>query len=149
MSHSILIGNILGILMTVIGSLSTLTSDTFTPCSPTNDPPLTVYFKKPASWPNAKIYYWGETPAGSMPDVTWPGVNMNLMQAGCDWYYFTFPAAVDCSNIIFNSGSGSQTADLNRCDIGYYEIGVGWSSTPPSGYCGNPPPSVSAFRFAF
>ncbi|MBK9736847.1 MAG: chitobiase/beta-hexosaminidase C-terminal domain-containing protein [Saprospiraceae bacterium] len=66
------------------------------------------------------------------------------MQAGCDWYYFTFPIAVDCSNIIFNSGSGIQTPDLlNRCDDGYYQVGIGWSSNPPSGYCGNPPPSVT------
>ncbi|MBL0100008.1 MAG: starch-binding protein [Saprospiraceae bacterium] len=118
-------------------------ADTVSACPPPTAP-LTIYFQKPAAWPNAKIYYWGETPTGTMPDVTWPGVNMTLMQAGCDWYYFTFPSAVDCSNIIFNSGTGSQTPDLlNRCDDGYYQVGIGWSSTPPSGYCGNPAPTLS------
>ncbi len=120
-----------------------IAADTVSACPPPTAP-LTIYFQKPAAWPNAKIYYWGETPTGTMPDVTWPGVNMTLMQAGCDWYYFTFPSAVDCSNIIFNSGTGSQTPDLlNRCDDGYYQVGIGWSSTPPSGYCGNPAPTLS------
>ncbi|MBK9736846.1 MAG: hypothetical protein IPO92_18555 [Saprospiraceae bacterium] len=32
--------------------------------------PLTVYFQKPAAWPNAKIYYWGATPAGSNENAT-------------------------------------------------------------------------------
>ena len=113
------------------------------PPVPPSDP-LIVYFQKPSSWPLAKIYYWDETPANTMPDVSWSGVEMQLMQTGCDWYYFAFPEAVDCSYIIFNSGNGIQTANLNRCQDGYYQFGIGWSSTPPSGFCGNPPPIITA-----
>jgi len=110
----------------------------------TTNAPLTVYFQKPAGWADAKIYFWSATPAGSNPDANWPGVNMTLMQAGCDWYYYTFPAAVECTNLIFNCGNSScQTANLSRCSDGYYISGTGWSDTPPSGFCGNPPPSVS------
>lgn len=105
--------------------------------------PIIIYFQKPASWAHAKIYYWGETPANTQQNVSWPGVDMTLMQSGCDWYYFVFEEAVDCTNLIFNSGTGTQTADLNRCADGYYQIGIGWSSTPPSGFCGNPPPVVT------
>lgn len=106
--------------------------------------PLTVYFKKPAAWANAKIYFWNATPAGSNPNGTWPGVNMIQMQAGCDWYYYTFPAAVDCTNLIFNCGSSScQTSDLYRCTDGYYTLSAGWSDNPPTDFCGNPPPVVS------
>ena len=64
-------------------------ADTVSACPPPTAP-LTIYFQKPAAWPNAKIYYWGETPTGTMPDVTWPGVNMTLMQGGCGCYYFIF-----------------------------------------------------------
>lgn len=140
-----ILSQVIGLIIQVnIATNDVVSSNVLCPEKVTVYPPLTVYFKKPSNWPNAKIYYWGEVPAGTMPDVAWSGVNMNLMQTGCDWYYFTFPAAVDCSSIIFNSGTGSQTADLYRCEDGYYELGVGWSDTPPSGFCGNPPPSVTA-----
>jgi len=102
-------------------------------------PSLTVYFKKPVAWSTAKIHYWNPSPSGSTTPTTWPGVNMTQNQAGCDWYYFTFPSAVDCINMIFNnggSGTGNQTPDLiNICENAYYIIGTGWSSTPPSGFC--------------
>lgn len=110
----------------------------------TTNAPLTVYFQKPSAWANANIYFWNASPAGSNPNGTWPGVPMNLMQVGCDWYYYTFPAGMDCTNLIFNCGSSScQTADLYRCSNGYYIVGDGWFDTPPTGFCGNPPPSVS------
>ncbi|MBK9736848.1 MAG: hypothetical protein IPO92_18565 [Saprospiraceae bacterium] len=66
-------------------------------------------------------------------------------QPGCDWYYFTFPVAVDCINIIFNSGTGIQTADLiGRCENGYYIFGTGWSDTAPVGFCSpNGPPLLT------
>ena len=52
---------------------------------------------------------------------------MTLMQSGCDWY-FCFEEAVDCTNLIFNSGTGTQTAGFkSMCTDGYYQIGIGWS----------------------
>ncbi|MEZ4910916.1 MAG: starch-binding protein [Saprospiraceae bacterium] len=147
MSTNIFLSSIGLLITTVLFSLnpniSTVSPSTNTcEIAPPSDP-LIVYFQKPSSWPSAKIYYWGETPASTMPDVAWPGVDMQLMQADCDWYYFVFSETVDCSNIIFHNGVGTQTADLNRCTDGYYQFGIGWSSSPPSGFCGNPPPIIT------
>lgn len=101
-------------------------------------PPLTVYFKKPSSWTNAKIHYWNPTPSGSIAPTTWDGVNMIQNQPGCSWYHFKFPASVDCINLIFNNGGAPQTVDLSRCDNGYYILdtpGPQWLSEPPSDFC--------------
>ncbi|MFZ1523868.1 MAG: alpha-amylase family glycosyl hydrolase, partial [Saprospiraceae bacterium] len=118
------------------GAVSAVVTHNYTVGS---QPSLTVYFYKPVGWSTAKIHYWNPSPAGSATPTTWPGVNMTQNQAGCDWYYYTFPNAVDCINMIFNnggSGSGNQTPDLiNICDDAYYIVGTGWSSTPPTGFC--------------
>jgi glycosidase len=98
-------------------------------------PAMTVYFKKPASWPAAKIYYWDPSPPDSYNPVSWPGVDMTQNQEDCDWYYHTFPEGMECTNLIFNSGSGDQTGDLYRCTEGYYQEGLGWEDTEPDDFC--------------
>ena len=69
---------------------------------------FTMYFKKPTTWANAKIYYWNPSPAGGH-STTFPGVNMT--QDCGDWYKFTF-MGVSSINVIFTDGAGNQTADL-------------------------------------
>jgi Starch-binding module 26 len=69
---------------------------------------FTMYFKKPATWANAKIYFWNPSPAGGY-STTFPGVNM--VQDCGDWYKYTF-MGVNSINVIFTDGAGNQTVDL-------------------------------------
>jgi hypothetical protein len=101
---------------------------------------ITMYFKKPTTWANAKIYYWNATPTGVYPTPAWPGVNMN---PDCgDWYKFTF-TGITSVNVIFTDGSGNQTIDLTGQTVTRYAepnsttgnaITVNWTNTPPSSY---------------
>ncbi len=69
---------------------------------------FTMYFKKPSTWANAKIYFWNPLPAGGY-STTFPGVNMT--QDCGDWYKYTF-MGVNSINVIFTDGAGNQTVDL-------------------------------------
>jgi len=110
-----------------------------TPVNPTNVNPtnaITVYFKKPAGWGVATIYYWETTPA--TPALTWPGVNMT--DAGNGWYSFEINAS--SGNIIFSDNGQSQSADLTWDGKGWYD-GQNWTDTNPDG---PQPPVVSASK---
>jgi len=85
---------------------------------------IKVYFQSP--WNTAKIYYWGTTP--SIPAVQWPGVNMKA--EGDNWYSYTFEGAT-FTNLIFNNGSGAQTADLNRTAGTWYYYNNTWNNIDP------------------
>jgi hypothetical protein len=69
---------------------------------------FTLYFKKPTTWANAKIYFWNPSPTGGY-STTFPGVNMT--QDCGDWYKYTF-MGVNSINVIFTDGAGNQTVDL-------------------------------------
>jgi hypothetical protein len=73
---------------------------------------LTVYFKKPANYSEAKIYFWNTVPATTAPAVAWPGLTMNPMtKYGPGWYSYTI-SSTSSANMIFNDGAGKQTGDL-------------------------------------
>ena len=84
------------------GANSTIKTETYN--FTTVQPPktFTVYFKSPVSWTTRKIYFWNATPAGSLANGTWPGVNMTAHTSG--WYKYTF-TGVDAVNMIFNNGN--------------------------------------------
>jgi hypothetical protein len=89
---------------------------------------LTVYFKKPTAWKEAKIYYWNAKPVGSITTSAWPGKNMTLVCG--DWYKFDLTGATS-ANVIFNSGTGIQTPDLlNVTTTKYYDNG--WLAATPT-----------------
>jgi hypothetical protein len=81
-------------------------------------PNLTIHFKPPTSWTTPKIYYWNATPIGNLADATWPGVNMTAECNG--WYSYTFNG-ITATNLIFNNGSGIQTADLFANGNAWYD----------------------------
>ena len=90
-----------------------------------------------ANWPNFYCYYWSSN--GSPSSNTWPGQLMTAEDN--NWYVFTIPGA-SSSNVIFNSGSGSQTVDLSRSGEGWFVptgtsggkiTGTWYSSNPDSG----------------
>lgn len=88
---------------------------------------FTVNFYKPANWGTGiNLYYWATEPAGSIPDVSWPGVSMT--DNGDGWYSYTF-TNIEFTNLIFNDGS-RQTANLSRSKTGWYMNGV-WYDTKP------------------
>jgi len=91
---------------------------------------LKVHFNKPTNWANAKMYYWNVLPTGCAPAVAWPGNNMTP-ETGA-WFETTIG---NCSsaNIIFNSGTGQQSADLTRNTEGWFKNGVWFNSASSAG----------------
>jgi hypothetical protein len=87
---------------------------------------FTVYFSKPDSWASTiKIYYWDPQPAGILPVVYWPGVDMTWSDG---WYKYTF-TNVSFTNLIFNDRS-KQTGNLTRNKDGWYKNNT-WYNTNP------------------
>ena len=104
---------------------------------------LSLHFHKPAEWgPHAFIHYWNSRPSGA--GTTWPGTRMNA-GAG-DWYSVVLPgvAAID---LVFNDGSGHQTADLHRNGDGWYDAkGRRWLNAAPAASADNPCPLPPRLR---
>ena len=83
-------------------------------------PGITLYLLKPDSWANAMVHSWNAQPSGVIADTSWPGVAMTAIGNG--WYALHYPAA-DAINVVFNSGSGQQSADLSRTSSACYQNG--------------------------
>ena len=64
----------------------------------------TLYCAAPSNWGNCNVYWWGS----SQSNPGWPGEAMTKGEDGI-WYY---EVPSDADNVIFNNGSGTQTADL-------------------------------------
>ena len=102
-------------------------SDTWQDSCDIPEPGITAYFKKPADWgDNTNIYFWNAAPQA---DVGWPGVAMEYI--GGDWYKFQFDDNVTNANLIFNDGSGQQTADLFLDSDGCFVEGAWLASCQP------------------
>jgi alpha-amylase len=71
-------------------------------------PDINVYFRKPATWANPSIYYWAESPAGSVAPVTFAAAP--AMTAICNgWFKYTF-SGVQSINVIMKAGT-NQSVD--------------------------------------
>jgi dextranase len=109
-----------------------LVAEPGTTSTPTT-PPLTAYFKKPASWGTPNIHYWNTLPVGS--STTWPGVPMKAApEVGNNWYSYTFAAGTTSANFVFdnNGDNATKTVDLYRDKTGYYDYATAtWSDVPP------------------
>ena len=106
-----------------------------------------------ANWPNFYCYYWSSN--GSPSSNTWPGQLMTAEDN--NWYVFTIPGA-SSSNVIFNSGSGSQTVDLSRSGEGWFVptgtsggkiIGTWYSSNPDSSGGGGSTGTTTTIRVQY
>ncbi|MBL7110318.1 MAG: Ig-like domain-containing protein [Bacteroidales bacterium] len=87
---------------------------------------FTVYFSKPATWASTiKIYYWDPLPAGILPAVNWPGVDMTPSNG---WYKYTF-TNISFTNLIFNDQT-KQTGNLSRDKNGWYKNDIWYDSNP-------------------
>ena len=82
----------------------------------------TVYFVNAANWSKVNVYAWEP-----VQNANWPGVAATKEAdqiAGCDVYSYTADAG-KYANVIFNNGSGAQTADL-KWTAGKYYVKDGW-----------------------
>ena len=82
----------------------------------------TVYFVNAANWTTVNVYAWTTD-----PNASWPGVEATKEAeqiAGYDVYSYTAEAGT-YANVIFNNGSGQQTADL-VWTAGKYYVKDGW-----------------------
>ena len=82
----------------------------------------TVYFVNAANWTTVNVYAWTAD-----PNASWPGVAATKEAeqiAGYDVYSYTVEAGT-YANVIFNNGSGQQTADL-VWTAGKYYVKDGW-----------------------
>lgn len=101
------------------------------PCNPDtaaeNQPGIQVYFKKPDTWTEVRIYFWDSSPASV--STNWPGEAMQ--EVGDGWFSYQFPNGVSQTNLIFNNNNnGEQTADLFRDADGCYDFLDGfWTDT--------------------
>ncbi len=123
-------------------SITSTVAATYAPITTLNSTQtgLTVHFKKPSSWNSAiRIHYWNLNPATVPISGAWPGILMT--SDGNDWYSYTITGAMG-SSLIFNDGSGKQTADLSR------SVKEGWYYTDNTWYDANPEmpkiPAISA-----
>ena len=75
-----------------------------------------VYFEKPSGWgSNVYVYMWsGQT----FPQGKWPGTAIKDLGNGI--YGFSYTTTDSNMQIIFNDGSGNQTADFKFVNNGYY-----------------------------
>ncbi len=93
-------------------------------------PCFKVHVKNSVGWAEVKIHYWDVNPTGVMlPEATdWPGLDM--YPEGSNWYYYEFPNVLSTS-LIFNSGTGSQTANLTASTDCWYDLGtMSWTTQP-------------------
>lgn len=70
----------------------------------------TVYYHNTDNWP--KVYAYGWNANGEQLLGPWTGTEASAVEGNDGWYYITLTVPADEINIIFNSGSGSQTPDL-------------------------------------
>lgn len=92
------------------------TSATVSP-TPSASTPITVeantiYVKNTAKWSNVYCYMWNSS---SDRNASWPGIKMNYLGDNV-WSY---KMSSSYKNVIFNNGSGTQTADLVSPGAGY------------------------------
>ena len=100
--------------------------------STTTTPPsnFTIYFKKPTTWSQAWIHYWGAVPASALSPCVWPCEQMAAHTLP-GWFKKSFTGLTSV-NVLFHNNAGLQTADqLNRTANGWFNGSV-WTNTQPA-----------------
>ncbi|PWJ33664.1 chitobiase/beta-hexosaminidase C-terminal domain-containing protein [Sediminitomix flava] len=86
-------------------------------------PVMTVYVKKPANWSAVYAHHWEATPASSVDDTTWPGVQLQAVAGTSTWYYLELPGA-NASNFVFHDNNGNQDDDIVITGTAWYDGGT-------------------------
>ena len=85
------------------------------PANPVVAASHSIYVKNTANWSPLYLYGWG-----GLETAGWPGTKMTKTTIGTDTYYvytYTGLGDVEGGSIIFNNGSGTQTADITGVDL--------------------------------
>ena len=93
------------------------------PITPTEPGVYTAYFNNTVNWSNVMVWAWDQNSSTNYTGGTWPGQTISLdPETG----FYKFSCTVSESNpkmmIIFNNGSGAQTADLEFHHNGIYTV---------------------------
>ena len=72
-----------------------------------------LYYYNTKGWDKVNAYIWEHVDAN-----TWPGVAMTEVED--NWYELTLSAPLDNGKLIFNNGSGTQTADISFAGNYYF-----------------------------
>ena len=109
---------------------------------------VTVYFKNSDGWGDVYGYVWDSSNTALMG--TWPGTKLSTDSTGMYKLSVEYvPTTTGTFNFIFNSGSGSQTADLS---LTYSQV-VSGNTYWVSGAAGQPavyaPPTISGGKVTF
>lgn len=97
----------------------------------------TVYYHNTDNWPEVYAYTWGDNGELLGP---WAGTKASAVEGNEGWYFITLTVPADKVNLIFNSGSGSQTSDLKVASqqderrVEAWVEGNGVSYTAPDGW---------------
>jgi 1,4-alpha-glucan branching enzyme len=102
---------------------------------------ITAYFENTGGWAQPKVYCWSPTPSFSCP--AWPGTNMTKVANCGDWWSYFF-SGVTATNLIFNSGTGTQTADLYLGSAGSYKYSWATKAWTTGGVSCSARPAASA-----
>lgn len=87
--------------------------------------PITVKFKKPATWTVVNLWAWEDDGTNIFPggeDAKWPGAA--ITDEGNGWWSHTFDVSIESVNFLFNDGKASnaeQTDDLYTEESACYE----------------------------
>ncbi|MGL6258240.1 starch-binding protein [Vibrio sp. WXL210] len=119
--------------------------------NPTPDSPVSataICIDNRAGLSNPYLYYWNATPAGSVTNATWPGVQMTK---NGDFYCHDLGIAVESINVIFSDNGANKTDDLVASSDHCYSNGqwdslqgCGFSITGDGGDNGGPDPVVAS-----
>jgi hypothetical protein len=94
--------------------------DPETPDTPTTSGPYTAYFDNSTSnWPKVCAYVWDAGNGNKEMLGSWPGSAITF-DSESGYYKVTVSETMTTPMIIFNNGSGTQTADLSWINNGCY-----------------------------
>ncbi len=85
--------------------------------------PLIVHYYNSQGWEAVKVHAWND---GGNVTGDWPGKDATAVEGEAGWFSVEIPAGA--TGLLFNSGTGSQTADLLVADGPYFYDNTGYAT---------------------
>ena len=87
------------------------------PVTPPATEGITLYYYNTKNWSNVNVYtFANHTTVGA----NWPGTAMTAVEGKAGWYTVTLNVSAEGLYVIFNNGSGDQSADLAYTGLNYW-----------------------------
>ncbi len=90
---------------------------------PVVEEPIVVYYYNSQDWEAVKVHAWND---GGNVTGDWPGKDATAVEGEAGWFSVEIPAGT--TGLLFNSGTGSQTADLLVADGPYFYENTGYAT---------------------